>query len=409
MANVLPFKRKSRARSEHPRWFSKVENVRSIRKSTLAEGRIHLRVLADEGVDVEALRPRTRADCADVPRPCPWVSCQHNLYLDINPDNGSIKFNFPDVEPEGVPANKSCALDVADLGGASLEDVASTMNLTRERTRQIEVAALQRLQRASRTKGRAAHVLGEYSEFRDESLAFRGNVNSSMAFAEPRPVRGEADEDGDDEEAPTRISFFAEGERADAHVCASVWNIYAKASNARGISCRSRGSLASSRTLARVRAARGELADLKKPTHVDEERSMSNETTLTTKEKATLAAYTSLKEKLGRVPTGPEIAAVTKFALGATRYQLKTLAEQGLAEIAPRGGGAGARGGSSKPRVPVAAPPPTVEKRPRRTRSSDPFVADLIAKRDALLDESRTCEKKAAALDKVIEQFSAAL
>ena len=47
---------------------------------------------------VESQRPRTRADCVNGARPCLFVSCKHNLYLDVNPETGSIKLNFPDKE-----------------------------------------------------------------------------------------------------------------------------------------------------------------------------------------------------------------------------------------------------------------------------------------------------------------------
>lgn len=29
-------------------------------------------------------RPRTRADCVDAPRPCPWASCRHHLLLEVS-------------------------------------------------------------------------------------------------------------------------------------------------------------------------------------------------------------------------------------------------------------------------------------------------------------------------------------
>src|SRR6185312_8298743 len=47
----------------------------------------------DYPADVE--RPRTRGDCADMPRPCPFVSCSHHLYLEVNPESGALKLNFP--------------------------------------------------------------------------------------------------------------------------------------------------------------------------------------------------------------------------------------------------------------------------------------------------------------------------
>ena len=93
---------------------------------------------------VEEQRPRTRSDCADVPRPCPWVGCRHNLYLDAKP-GGSIQYNFPDLDPDEMVPEFSCALDVADLGGLTLEELGNKMNLTRERIRQIEMQAVARL------------------------------------------------------------------------------------------------------------------------------------------------------------------------------------------------------------------------------------------------------------------------
>lgn len=71
------------------------------------------------------------------------MSCKHSLYLDINPETGSIKLNFPDVEPWELV--ESCALDAAERGGLVLEDVAVLMNLTRERVRQVELAGFHAL------------------------------------------------------------------------------------------------------------------------------------------------------------------------------------------------------------------------------------------------------------------------
>src|SRR5688572_23421296 len=41
-------------------------------------------------------KPRTRAECADGPRPCPFISCKHHLYVDVSPRTGAIKLNFPE-------------------------------------------------------------------------------------------------------------------------------------------------------------------------------------------------------------------------------------------------------------------------------------------------------------------------
>ena len=89
-------------------------------------------------------KPRSREECLDGPRPCPFVSCKHHLYIDVSPRTGAIKLNFPDLEVWDM--GESCALDVADRGGTTLEDVGAIMNLTRERIRQVEVKALAKLE-----------------------------------------------------------------------------------------------------------------------------------------------------------------------------------------------------------------------------------------------------------------------
>ncbi len=94
--------------------------------------------------EMDRLRPRQRRDCINAPRPCIFVGCSRHLYLDVNPQTGSIKLNFPDKEVWELP--ETCALDVADRGGVTLEEVGAILNLTRERIRQLEVAGLKQLQ-----------------------------------------------------------------------------------------------------------------------------------------------------------------------------------------------------------------------------------------------------------------------
>ena len=36
-------------------------------------------------------RPRTRGDCKNLPRPCPFIGCRHNLWMDILPTSCDIK------------------------------------------------------------------------------------------------------------------------------------------------------------------------------------------------------------------------------------------------------------------------------------------------------------------------------
>lgn len=92
----------------------------------------------------EHWRPTTRGECANVPRPCPFVSCRHHLYLDVRPRTGNVQLNFPDLEPDEL--RESCALDVADRGPATLEQIGEYLNITRERARQLEVLIFGKLE-----------------------------------------------------------------------------------------------------------------------------------------------------------------------------------------------------------------------------------------------------------------------
>jgi hypothetical protein len=54
--------------------------------------------------------------------------------------SGSIHLTYPTLEVDELA--ETCALDIADRGGAYLEYIADLLNLTRERIRQIETMAL---------------------------------------------------------------------------------------------------------------------------------------------------------------------------------------------------------------------------------------------------------------------------
>ncbi len=91
-------------------------------------------------------RPKTRAECKNMEGPCPYVGCKYNLYLDINKNNGSIKFNFPDLEFDEL--EETCALNIIEKGETTLEDIGKHMNLTRERVRQIQDNVIEKLKKS---------------------------------------------------------------------------------------------------------------------------------------------------------------------------------------------------------------------------------------------------------------------
>jgi len=122
-----------------------------IRSVTLSEKQIEklppISVIEWDLKDLKAMKPRNRADCERIPRPCPFVSCRYHLYCDIN-QKGSLKLNFPDLEPWDLIV--SCALDVADLGGCTLQEIGDVLNITRERVRQVQDMAMKKLNRKYR-------------------------------------------------------------------------------------------------------------------------------------------------------------------------------------------------------------------------------------------------------------------
>ena len=137
---VPELSRKVRRRRRRTRPRSKTIAMKRLTREELRQGALMY-------PPVDEPRPRTRAECKEELRPCPWVACKFHLYLDVNPETGSIKINFTELEPWDLP--HTCSLDIAERGGITLEEVGEIMNLTRERIRQVEVRGLLKLKMAS--------------------------------------------------------------------------------------------------------------------------------------------------------------------------------------------------------------------------------------------------------------------
>ena len=127
---IMPDRRRGGVPGERPH----VLCLREVRALVEADRGVY-----DDLADLYAMRPRLRCDCVDGPRPCPWWTCIHHLGCDVT-DVGTLRITWPDREPWEI--EETCALDVAGHGPHSLEDVARVVNLTRERTRQIEERAM---------------------------------------------------------------------------------------------------------------------------------------------------------------------------------------------------------------------------------------------------------------------------
>lgn len=118
-------------------------SIKRLSKRALAQGAM----LYPEQPGVDYERPQTRAACESSERPCPFVSCKHHLYLDVSERTGSIKLNFPDLEVWEMP--ETCALDLADDGERTLEQIGDTLNITREAVRLIVDRGLAKIKVAS--------------------------------------------------------------------------------------------------------------------------------------------------------------------------------------------------------------------------------------------------------------------
>ena len=109
----------------------------------------------DNVVHLTVLRPKTRADCSNVPRPCLYVSCKHNLYLCTS--GMHLKINKPGMEPWEVPPGESCALDVVEREGPiETWKIGKLLGMSRQGANQILNRALERLH----VGGSVARILG---------------------------------------------------------------------------------------------------------------------------------------------------------------------------------------------------------------------------------------------------------
>jgi len=85
---------------------------------------VSIRRITAVSIDTSHWRPKTRADCAYVPRPCPYVGCRHHLDSDehdANDPRATIDRLRAPVRDESWPfalvaRRPSCSLDVVDAG-----------------------------------------------------------------------------------------------------------------------------------------------------------------------------------------------------------------------------------------------------------------------------------------------------
>ncbi len=84
--------------------------------------------------------PRTRGECRNGIRPCPWASCRYHLAVSIASD-GSMR-QREDADDLADTTLPTCALDVAAQGAHRMTEIAEVMGTSRQRIEQVSTAAL---------------------------------------------------------------------------------------------------------------------------------------------------------------------------------------------------------------------------------------------------------------------------
>jgi len=79
--------------------------------------------------ELELARPKTRSDCENGIRPCPFASCRYNTYLDVD-RKGRITFNYSESVEELKQSN--CALDYDQGRNLNDTELASALGISRE-------------------------------------------------------------------------------------------------------------------------------------------------------------------------------------------------------------------------------------------------------------------------------------
>lgn len=90
--------------------------------------------------------PQTRAECADIARPCTRYACIHNLTPET--ERAGKPHHGVHALPVLVEKCESCELDVSERGQHTPKQVAEMLGLTPERIRQLEDRGMRKMELA---------------------------------------------------------------------------------------------------------------------------------------------------------------------------------------------------------------------------------------------------------------------
>lgn len=98
--------------------------------------------------------PASREECRNAPRPCPFVRCEHHLWLVEGRDRRGRRPAGGELEPAlQAPTRTTCALDVSETEEErSAEEVAELLGLSPRRVQQILRGAIAKLRSRGRTE-----------------------------------------------------------------------------------------------------------------------------------------------------------------------------------------------------------------------------------------------------------------
>ena len=95
---------------------------------------------------IPGTKPVTRQECKSSHRPCPWISCQFHMFWCVNQIDRILQY-LPDhtIADIALSLSQTCVLDVTDTGEKTLEEIGDILQVSRERIRQIEEGAINKI------------------------------------------------------------------------------------------------------------------------------------------------------------------------------------------------------------------------------------------------------------------------
>ncbi len=108
-----------------------------------------------DGWEADNGPPPPRSQCVDGPRPCDKVRCRYHLWTELAQDKaGNWQLGKGGGDTIVPHSQESCALDIADRGPTSSEDIGRYIGTDETRVRQIDRATIdEKLRRALKREG----------------------------------------------------------------------------------------------------------------------------------------------------------------------------------------------------------------------------------------------------------------